>query len=169
MILQLIETPRIESRDWAAELEDERVWVRRRAAGLLSTAVEQSRGAVEALTGALGDADPAVRKLAAQALAGVGTEALERLLPVLRHPRPTARAYAAQILGALGPAGSAAAPELRMVLQDPDLSVRCSAAAALGAIGSGAAQGAEQSQTPASVTTKCMGTSQGWTGTSGTS
>jgi HEAT repeat protein len=124
MIVQLFENPAVQGRDWAADLEDERVWVRRAAAGHLSASPEEALRAVETLGGALEDRDTAVRKLAAQALALTGASAVGPLQAALRGKSPCARTYAAMLLGRLGPAAGSAVPVLREALRDPEPAVR---------------------------------------------
>lgn len=134
MIVQLFENPAVRSRDWVAELEDQRVWIRRNAAGGLAGSAEEARGAAAALARSLADPDTAVRKLAAQGLALAGAAALEPLIEALQQPSPCARTYAAALLGRLGAAGAGALPALLEALRDPEPAVRWSAAQALEAL-----------------------------------
>lgn len=96
----------------------------------------ESAGDVEALAGALAEADPRVRRQACYALGQLGrtatVEALVRLLDA--DSEPAVRAAAAEALGWMRAPG-AAAQLIRALQNDVDADVRARAAAALGAIG----------------------------------
>jgi HEAT repeat protein len=103
----------------------------------------QVQAAEAALTGALQDADAAVRLIAAET--AVHTRPGERnlvptLLDLLKAPAGPDRARAARALRVLGPGARAAVPQLiAMVVKDADFSAQTEAAATLGRIGPEAA------------------------------
>ncbi len=98
-------------------------------------------GTVAALVQALADADPFVAGAAAEALSGIGSEAVPVLSRALEDPRESVRQGAAIALGKLGKAAHAAAPALVRALSDPKENVRWCAVNALGAIGTVASAG----------------------------
>lgn len=57
------------------------------------------------------------------------------LIILLRNPNAAVRAYAAQVLEAVGPAAASAVPALRDALSNSSLSVRLNAARTLGTLG----------------------------------
>ncbi len=80
------------------------------------------------------------RNAAAEALVGIGAEAVPALLALLGHADPDQRKFAADILGLIGPRAGARrmAPveeALAAALDDEDANVRVSAAEALGLVG----------------------------------
>jgi HEAT repeat protein len=102
--------------------------------------------AILALTAALHDPDRNVRFLAVAALVKIDptkkavadhlAEAVPILVDVLRHEQAPIRAWAASVLGVVGPGAKPAAPALATrVEQDEDARVRVSAAQALGHMG----------------------------------
>jgi HEAT repeat protein len=130
LIFAVIEGGR-QAHDWAVELGDERLWMRQQAAAHLAGAAEEARAAVSPLAEALADRDPQVRYCAAQALAGVGTAALDALLRALGHRRAVAREWAVVLLGRLGPAARAAREALEQAAGDQEWAVRRAAAQVL--------------------------------------
>jgi hypothetical protein len=88
------------------------------------------------LVAALADEDPAARLEAKQGLTrlnpnwrdhGSGSQAVSRLLPVLLHRSPEARAAAAEVLGSLGRTALPAMPRLLLTHLDADSKVRTNA------------------------------------------
>jgi HEAT repeat protein len=88
---------------------------------------------VPALLDALKDHDADVRQAAASALAGIGRQALEPLLDVLKDKDQSKemRANAAYVLGQMGHNGQEALPALTKALKDDDKEVRRRAAFAI--------------------------------------
>jgi hypothetical protein len=72
-----------------------------------------------------------LRDAAATTLARVGAAAVPALVDMLADPRPEARKWAAEMLGALGPEGRDAIPSLIEALSDSDEEVRSSVLRAL--------------------------------------
>lgn len=109
---------------------------------------------VQALAGALRDPDAGMRRNAAVALDVIGggwwhfrdggpkldlRPALPALISALRDSDPRVRAWAAQDVSDMGPAGAAAVPRLRVMLHSANPGSRGSACMALGSLGSAAA------------------------------
>lgn len=69
------------------------------------------------------------------ALARIGSDAVDPLIEALRDPEPMVRAAAARSLAVIGPEASRAVPALMQALDDRDDRVRIAAARALGQIG----------------------------------
>jgi HEAT repeat protein len=144
LIVAVIEGGRsAERRDWLADLQDERAWVRQRAAAHLAEDPAMAAGAATMLAAALGDRNPQVRHRSALALAAAGAVALDVLAGTLGHARPVAREWAAVLLGRLGPAAREALPALNGAARDEEWSVRRAAADAIRSI-EGAAAGTAQ-------------------------
>ena len=100
---------------------------------------------VARLAAALGDADPAARRRAAQDLAGLGpaaTPALPALTTALADRNSDVRLRAAEAIGRVGPAARSSVPALAQALRDPDPMVRAEAAKSLGLLAEGAAPAA---------------------------
>ncbi len=103
-------------------------------AGAAEALVEQGRAAVGALVGALSEANPRTRRLAALALGRIGEErAVRPLMKLMGDPDVTVRTGAVAALGRIK--STSAVDALIGALQDADLEVRRQAAVALGAIG----------------------------------
>jgi serine/threonine-protein kinase len=89
------------------------------------------------LAGALGGADPATRRRAAQDLAALGPRAapaLAALTTALGDRSVDVRLRAAEALGRLGPAARPAVPDLARALKDADPMVRAESAKSLGVL-----------------------------------
>ncbi len=87
---------------------------------------------------ALKDEEGSVRKVAAEALGGIGPEAkaaVPALIEALKDPEGDVRREAAQTLGQIGPEAKAAVPALSEALKDTEWEVRSGAGRALGGIG----------------------------------
>jgi HEAT repeat protein len=84
--------------DWAAELSDERTWMRRRAACALAKIPGLARRVAGPLAGALRDRDPQTRRWAARALARAGAAGRGALQAALSDPIDSVRRLAAEAL-----------------------------------------------------------------------
>jgi HEAT repeat protein len=89
---------------------------------------------VKALIDVLKDADAEVRINSANALAAIGSPAIDSLTAALVGPNRDARAAAAYALGQMGSEGVPAVAALVKALQDAETEVRRQAAQALGRI-----------------------------------
>ncbi len=117
-------------------LRDEDMYVRVQVTAAL---IRIGAPAVDGLTGALGDARPAVRRAAAKALGKIrhaDAGALRALGAALGDENAAQRRFAAQALGRLGATG--AVEELGAALRDSDARVRNEAAQALQLLGDAA-------------------------------
>lgn len=99
-----------------------------------ATAQQSPReGAIDGLLAALGDADPGVRRYAADALGRLrAARAVPALIEAMRDARPDVRVQAVRALGAIGDSRAAAA--LASAMRDSDECVRSQAAWALDAL-----------------------------------
>jgi HEAT repeat protein len=89
---------------------------------------------IDPLQTALASSDPAIRRLAAQTLAGMGaraSDAAASLTKAIDDPSPDVRASALDALAAAGPPADAA-PKLRDAVAAPEPAVRAAAARAMG-------------------------------------
>jgi HEAT repeat protein len=91
--------------------------------------------AVPALVTSLGDANWAICRSAADALAAVGQAAVPGLVGALRDPNPQVRMTAIDILRGIEPPPQAAVLELAQMLADPHPEIVIAAAEAMGEIG----------------------------------
>src|SRR5579883_2644221 len=91
--------------------------------------------ALAALTAALADRSPEVRRQAAAALVAIGPEAVPYLAKALDHADPAVRASAVSSLGQFSPRSRAAVPALIRALRDSDSRVCLTAATELGRFG----------------------------------
>jgi HEAT repeat protein len=85
----------------------------------------------------MADPSPRVRKLAAEALSGVGpglASVLDILAGALEYPQASARRSAASLFASAGPAAAAAVPALYGALRDEDAAVREEARRAIRAV-----------------------------------
>jgi HEAT repeat protein len=89
---------------------------------------------VAALIDVLKDADPEVRINAGNALAAIGSPAVNSLINALNHRNREARSAAAYALGQMGAEAAPAATALVRALKDVDTDVRRQAAQALSRI-----------------------------------
>jgi len=118
--------------DWQRDLRDPSADVRARAAQALAAF---DRRAVAALAGALGDGEYKVRASAAEALVKIGPgPVVPSMIEALRSAEAGARANAAVVLGAFGPAAKPAIPALARALRDANPRVRELAGEALNRI-----------------------------------
>jgi hypothetical protein len=117
--------------DWIATLKNPYPEIRANAATALGHLGPQAKYGVPALVEALRDEEADVRVRAAQALAGIGDEAVQPLTKSLSSNNPKMRMGAALTLGRMGREAKAAAPALAEALEDRDIRVRCHAAQAL--------------------------------------
>lgn len=132
MIVAVIDGGRAdEGRDWAAELRSSALWARQRAALYLEEHPTEALRAAGALAECLGDPDPRVRRVAAEALAHVGGPAVDVLLVSLGHRSYVAREWSAALLGRLGAVAGRAVDVLEAATLDPEWTVRIAAQAAL--------------------------------------
>jgi hypothetical protein len=135
-LLQGLASESASVRRWSA-------WVVQKVGPFVGDPALRSRMA-EALLALLGDATPAVRQYAADALPGVvAASDRERLVRELRHEDRLVRAGVAAAIGRVG-----TVPEvgpLLDALRDSDVAVRMRAAEALGRVGAGVAEAAPRS------------------------
>ena len=92
----------------------------------------------EATTAALGDADPAVRRIAARTLGGIGPDAqsaVPALVAALADGDPAVRTRAAEAIGKIGSESKDVAAALARLLEETDESVLQAALASLGELG----------------------------------
>jgi HEAT repeat protein len=114
----------------AAEVEELRLEVLATEAEVDRIEQEARAQAAQLLAG-----ERALREAADETLARIGEPAIAALTEALADERPAVRRWAAQVLGEIGPAASPAVGPLMEALSDRDDSVRTAAAQALRAIG----------------------------------
>jgi HEAT repeat protein len=118
---------------WVEGLKSDREPVRTAAARALSDVRPGPKVVVPLMAEALKDAKPEVVEHALNALAGLGEAAVPNLIEALKHEK--VRAYAAYILGRIGPKAAAATKALAGLLGDANPETRREAAIALAKIG----------------------------------
>ena len=98
----------------------------------------EGQARIDALIRALDEEDLLIYAVAQSALAGIGVDAVPRLIEALDHQSGQVRAGAAYALRDIGPDAKAAVPALTKFLKNQDAHARQVAAQALGNIGSDA-------------------------------
>ena len=119
-----------------ARLKDQDPFVRTAAARALASLPPSPEIAGPIFEKAMADADATTTHYMLDALAGLGPQAVPRLIAALKYE--ALRAQTAYILGQIGPPAVAATPALAKLTSDPDPNVAVEAAHALAKIGPGA-------------------------------
>ncbi len=119
-----------------ARLKDQDPFVRTAAARALASLPPSPEIAGPIFEKAMAEADETTTHYMLDALAGLGPQAVPRLIAALKYE--ALRAQTVYILGQIGPAAVAATPALAKLTSDPDPNVAVEAAHALAKIGPGA-------------------------------
>jgi HEAT repeat protein len=116
-----------------ARLKDKDPFVRAAAARALASLPPSPEIAGPIFEKALADADPTTVQYMLDALAGLGPQAVPKLIAALKYE--PLRAQVAYILGEIGPPAAPATEALAKLVNDPDANVSIEAVYALGKIG----------------------------------
>ncbi len=119
-----------------ARLKDRDPFVRTAAARALAALPPSPEIAGPIFEKALADADETTTHYMLDALAGLGPQAVPRLIAALKHS--ALRPQVAYVLGQMGPTAAPATADLARLVNDPDLNVSIEATHALAKIGPGA-------------------------------